>query len=175
MALAWKAGWVQALAGSNPASSARLKQALTCGNAVRIRSAAREASHQTSRRPVSIPVSASALRLPESGIPRSGRVRRRAPRLTNPLRKRALFSPIAEAGPIGGSRGSDRGLIDRHDSAIRSQSAQNALGSILFASSLRDLRAERCRSRLTMNHPKRFAAPSQRPWRPQVFEVGVVD
>ena len=35
----WKAGWVQALAGSNPASSAIPKQALTCGNAVRIRSA----------------------------------------------------------------------------------------------------------------------------------------
>ena len=34
MALAWKAGWVQALAGSNPASSA----ALTRGNSVRTRS-----------------------------------------------------------------------------------------------------------------------------------------
>ena len=29
----WKAGWVQALAGSNPASSASWKHALACGNA----------------------------------------------------------------------------------------------------------------------------------------------
>ena len=58
MALAWKAGWVQALAGSNPASSANLKLALTCGNAVGIRSA-RDGVSSTSRRPVSIPVSVS--------------------------------------------------------------------------------------------------------------------
>ena len=60
----WKAGWVHALAGSNPASSVNLKQVLTCGNAVRIRSAG-TASHQTSRRPVSILVSVSGRRLPE--------------------------------------------------------------------------------------------------------------
>jgi hypothetical protein len=51
MALAWKAGWVQALAGSNPASSANLKLALTCGNAVGIRSA-RDGVASTSRRPI---------------------------------------------------------------------------------------------------------------------------
>jgi hypothetical protein len=70
----WKAGWVQALAGSNPASSANLKQALTCGNAVRITSGPGTASPQTSRRPVSV----SGRRLPKSGLPRSRSVRRRS-------------------------------------------------------------------------------------------------
>jgi hypothetical protein len=73
----WKAGWVQALAGSNPASSASRKHYLTCGNDVQIRSAG-TASHQTSRRPVSIPVSVSAADRPKSGLLRSMRVRRRS-------------------------------------------------------------------------------------------------
>ena len=93
----WKAGWVHALAGSNPASSASRKHDLTCGNDVQTRSA---------RVGVASKMEAASLNSGLSFRPPTARnpafrgpgmfaaVRRRTPRLTNPPRKRAPFSDV---------------------------------------------------------------------------------
>jgi Protein of unknown function (DUF998) len=93
----WKAGWVHALAGSNPASSANPLNSLTCGNAVQIRSA---------RDGVASKIEAASLNSGRSFRPPTARnpafcgpgmfaaVRRRTPRLTSPPRKRAPFSDV---------------------------------------------------------------------------------
>jgi hypothetical protein len=85
-----------ALAGSNPASSARWKQALTCGNAVRIKSAQNgvafdiEAASRSSGLNFRPPVCGNpAFRRPGAFAD----IRRHTPRLTNPLQKRVGFTP----------------------------------------------------------------------------------
>ena len=80
----WKAGWVQALAGSSPASSSGWKHALTWGNAVRATSFWDGVASTTESASLS---SGLSFRPPVCGNPslrRPGGVRRRAPCLTQP-------------------------------------------------------------------------------------------
>jgi hypothetical protein len=84
MALAWKAGWVQALAGSNPASSARWKQALTWGNAVRIRSARDGVASNTEAASLSSGLSFRPPICAKPGLMTSRGVRRHSPTYASP-------------------------------------------------------------------------------------------
>jgi hypothetical protein len=98
MALAWKAGWVQALAGSNPASSASPKQALTCGNAVRIRSARDGVASNIEGGQSQFRSQFPAADHPKSGLPPSRRVRRRSLMYASP------DQPAAKAGVVAFTR-----------------------------------------------------------------------
>jgi len=93
----WKAGWVQALAGSNPASSADGNRALTCGNAVRITSARDGVVSNIKAASLSSGLSFRPPICRDPALRRPGAfagVRRRAPRLINPLRKRAPWRSV---------------------------------------------------------------------------------
>jgi hypothetical protein len=97
-----------ALAGSNPASSASLKQALTCGNAVRIRSALDGVASNIEAASLNFGRSFRPPTAPKSGLPRSRRVCRRSLTYASPDQPAAKASWDARRSNIGSRTCSDQ-------------------------------------------------------------------